>query len=427
MSKFFQKGKLTVIMDAGAGSSGKGKLASYLTESFDDWTFACNAFAPQAGHWVRLDDGSCYFYQTLNSCAYNVDRYEKLYIGPGAILELPALFRELEENKVPAHKLGISPLALILEDGDMAFERGQSGFDGAPMSGTEMGTMRAGSTCHGVGSANARRILRRKSVRTAKDIPALEQYLCDVPAEITARLDRGESGLLEIAQGFQLSLLHSRFYPYTTSRQVTVAQGMSDMFLAPKYAGPVILNLRTYPIRINSKKFIGDDGQHLTWAEVQAGKIHTVYEGNSGTWYPDQTEITWEELTETSGSPVPIMEITSVTKLPRRVATFSKDNVAEAIRYNDAGHGVHLALNFLNYVDHSVSGANLPGQVTSKAWKWIRENLGEHAGLCSILGTGAKTSETVFLEKRFEENARLEQKTLINTQIKQQMANSQSP
>jgi adenylosuccinate synthase len=397
-NRFFKPGKLTICMDGGAGSSGKGKLASYVTENADNWTFACNAFAPQAGHWVRLDDGSTYFYRTLNGCAYNFNKYEKLYIGPGATLELPALFREIQENHVPDHKLGISPLALILEDFDAEFERGEKGFDNTKLVGLSDGTMRTGSTCHGVGSAAARRVLRRASVRTAKDIPELQKYLCDVPGEITSRLDRGESGLLELAQGFQLSLLHTRFAPHTTSRQVTVAQGMSDMFLAPKYAGQVILNFRTYPIRINSKKFIGEDGKHLTWAEVEAGIPHTVYEGNSGGWYPDQHEVDWDYVTKAAESPTKLIEITSVTKLPRRVATFSLENVREAIKYNDTGNGVHLSINFANYVDYAMSGATQVDQITTKMSQWLIANLGNLVNNVMIIGTGPKTSETISLK-----------------------------
>jgi Adenylosuccinate synthetase len=394
----FKPGKLTTVMDGGAGSSGKGKMASYITENAGNFTFACNAFAPQAGHWVRLDDGRQYFYQSLNSCAYNVDRYEKMYLGPGGTIELSALLNEIEHNKVPPRKLGISPLALILEDSDAAYERGQAGFDNSPLLSTDTGTMKTGSTCHGVGSAAARRVLRRASVRTARDITALQQYLCDVPGEIAARLDRGESGLLELAQGFQLSLLYDRFFPNTTSRQVTVAQGLSDMFLPTVYAGPVVINLRTYPIRINSNKYISEDGKHLTKAEVDAGMPHTVFRGDSGGWYPDQAEITWEELTKTSGSPVSIQEITSVTRLSRRIATFSRMNVDEAIKFNDTGHGVHLSLNFANYVDHGMSGCTTSDGITDKFKTWVDTNLStRHKSLLRLIGTGAKTSETICL------------------------------
>ena len=62
---FFNPGKLSFILDAGAGSSGKGVIGSYVCENADNFTFACNAFMPQAGHWVKTDNGKTYFYQTL--------------------------------------------------------------------------------------------------------------------------------------------------------------------------------------------------------------------------------------------------------------------------------------------------------------------------------------------------------------------------
>src|SRR3954469_25056808 len=83
----FTSGKLTIALDGGAGSSGKGKLGSFLCEHAGNWQFACNTFMPQAGHWVRLSDGRKNFYKSLNSCAYLTDRYEKLYIAPGATIE----------------------------------------------------------------------------------------------------------------------------------------------------------------------------------------------------------------------------------------------------------------------------------------------------------------------------------------------------
>jgi hypothetical protein len=746
----FDAGKLTVVMDGGAGSSGKGKMSSFITDQADNWTFACNSFAPQAGHWVRLEDGRQYFYQQLNSCAYNIDKYQKMYIGPGATIELPALLKEIADNKVPTNKLGISPLAAILEDFDSAFERGERGFDNTELTRKSEGTMKTGSTClpykamvetilgpktigwivntrydghvksldekgefrwskvighqalensgkqwvsvhtdadktgvlvatsdhqcayvsdvlapvvqfgeagslrgkyqvrmtkqtpnnlntnhlfgpnqvrvmmgmllgngtihkgsltcdhgskqtqyleykraivggkvsyhesgwsedvcprlstvsnaqtkalrkmlfsegpknvtglfkyadltsfafwymddghlvnrkkrspnmvlrtdkftpaehtaaiawfkevlntddvtvshrnrlrlgsaatsrlskliakyvpesmryklpkedralpfegvrkdtleyganlitkvlpkrlgsklydievadthtfianravvhncHGVGSVAARRVLRSASLRLARDIPELQAYLCDVPGEISARLDHGEAGLMELAQGFQLSLLHGRFAPHTTSRQVTVAQGLSDLFLPTKYAGQVVVNLRTFPIRISSNKYIGVDGKHLTAAEVESGVAHSVYTGSSGDWYPDQIETTWEKVTANAGSPTPIREITSVTKLTRRVATFSKMNALEALKYNDTGHRMHLSINFANYVDNAVAGAtDVDGLMTSRVKNWLDENVGELQSQVCLVGTGAKTHETVIL------------------------------
>jgi hypothetical protein len=389
----FKPGKLTTLLDGGAGSSGKGKIGSFITANADNWQFACNTFAPQAGHWVRLHDGRQWFYQTLNSCAYNHEKFEKIYLGPGAMIELPALLREMEENGIPRSKIGISPVVPILDvELDQGFERGTLGFDGQLIEKRHEGTSKFGSTNHGVGSCAARRILRRPSVKIARDCEQIKDMVCDVPVEIMSRLNKGQAGLLEIAQGFQLSNQHSYHWPYVTYRNVNVAQGFSDMFLPIKYAGDTIINFRTYPIRINSNKYIStEDGRHLTWAEVQNGAPHTIYEGNSGKWYPDQKELDWETLTKISGAKDPIFEITSVTKLPRRVATFSRMNLDESVMYNEAGTDTHISLNFCNYVDAEMEGST--EKITPKFQAWMDEYL---KGVdVRFLGTGACTEDTI--------------------------------
>lgn len=398
----FTPGALTTVLDISAGSSGKGKIGSFVTEHSNSWQFCCNTFMPQAGHWVKLDNGKEYFYQTLNSCAYLVDKYEKMYLGPGCTIELPALKREIDENNVPTHKLGISPIAAILQDIDGAFERGEVDLDGKPVSERHTGTMKSGSTCHGVGACKARKILRRPNIKLARDVPELKEFLCDVPGEVIARLKKGQAGLMEVAQGFQLSYLLAEFYPYCTSRNCTVVAGLDDMMVPTRYIGNVILNIRTFPIRINNKKFIGDNGKHLTWNDVKAGTPHKVETYNSGPGYDDQEEIEWEKLTEMCGSPEPIMEMTSVTKLPRRIFTFSKKNLEQAIKHNDTGRGIYLSVNFANYVDYALTSARGgTDKVTDKMKEWLKENIlpscHEHGAELKFLGTGARTDDMICL------------------------------
>jgi len=408
-NKVFEPGKLTICMDASAGSSGKGKVASFMCEYADNWQFCCNAFSAQAGHWVRFP-GKAYFYQTLNSCAY-LDQYEKMYIGPGSSIELKAFFREIEENNIKPKRLGMHPLATIIQDKDSAFERGEVDFDGKPTK--HEGTMKAGSTCHGVGACRARRVLRRDDVLIAKNIESLKEFICDTSEEIMARLDRGQSGLLEIAQGFQLSLM-GPMYPHCTSRNVTVAAGFDDMMLPVRYAGNVVLNCRTFPIRINSNKYLDESGKHLTWEETQrynqTGRKVTIYHGDSGPGYGDQREISWDDVTKSSGSPIPIIEMTSVTKLPRRVFTFSKENLIQAIRYNSTLGKTFISVNFANYVDYEMTGKHgrLTGSlmrphqnniVTNKFAMWADENiipvLRETKAELIYVGTGAQLDEMI--------------------------------
>jgi adenylosuccinate synthase len=413
----FTPGKLSVLLDAQFGSSGKGKIGSYITEHADNWQFCCDTFMPQAGHWVKLDDGRNFFYQTFNSCAYNHKKFEKMYIGQGGCIELEAFFRELEENKIPHSKIGISPITSILQKIDSEFEKGCCDIDGNPIEYKGI-AIKSGSTAHGCGANKARKILRRKNVLLARDVPELKEYVCDVPGEIMNRLDQGQAGFLEIAQGHALSLGLADIFPFCTSRNCTVAEALDDMMLPPKYAGNVILNLRTYPIRINSKKFVTPDGKHLTWEEAKSGKFeYHEEESYSGNWYPDQQETTWDEITKDSESETPIMEMTSVTKMPRRVATFSIKNVEEAIKHNDTGHKIFLSVNFINYVDKNM--ANLRGYANDdwyygktngiynkdkyrKAIDWLYDNIyvpfNENFTFPLFVGTGPKTNDILIVD-----------------------------
>lgn len=395
MTKLFKAGKITFLMDGQAGSSGKARTSSYLMNKYKgQYQFVCNTFSANAAHWVKLEDGRKFLYKALNSNAYDHESFEKMYIGPGSAFELDTLLQEIEENGLPEHKLGIHPMAVVVQNVDASYEKGVCDFDGG-ISNHHYGTMKTGSTCSGVGAANARRLLRRPDSVLAKDVPELQKYICDVSDEIMARLLCGQSGFQEIAQGFQLSLMHKDFYPHVTYRNVTTSQALSDMFLPPRAAGPVILNFRTFPIRINSKKFIGDDGAHLTWDDIQGGMEHSVLDGDSGGWYKDQLEISWDDLQRVSGSPESLMELTSKTKLPRRVATFSRKNLLESIKFNDCGEGVYTALNFADYVDYSMRGVRSKELITKKFGEWFDTNFANCGAEFILLGTGPLTEDCI--------------------------------
>jgi len=398
----FLPGKLSVLMDAAAGSSGKGKFSAFVCEHADNYQFVCNTFSMQASHTI-VDDTGAYVYKHMNSIAHKHEKFEKMYIGHGAAINVKHLLEEIELTGIPHEKVGISPLAMIIQDIDREFEMGKVDIDGKPIENHD-GTIKYGSTCSGVGAARARRVLRRPNILLARDIPELKPYLCDVPGEIMERLDAGQSGLLEIAQGFQLSYGLPEFYPYCTSRNCTVSAGFDDMMLPPKYAGNVILNLRAFPIRIHSFKYIStEDGHHLSWEEVQSGNVpHDKIESNSGPGWDDQEEISWEDLTEQAGAPELIMECTTLTKLPRRAFTFSKENLEQAIKFNDTGHKVFLSLNFANYISWEINGAKINDKVVlpEKVKNFVKDNIVpvmKQFNNVSLewLGTGAHTDETI--------------------------------
>lgn len=406
-SEFFEKGKLSVALDGGAGSSGKGKIGAYLVKNSGGIDFVCNTFTPNASHTIVEvgDNGNRieYVYKNLNSCAHYHHLFRKMFIGHGSAIHVESLLKEIKQSGLPIKKLGIAPTAMVVTEEDARIEKGEVSLDGKELVTNNHGTIKTGTTASGSGAVRAKKVLRKKNLVLARDVPELKPFLCNVSEEIMNALDNGARGLLEIAQGFQLSYGLSQFYPYTTSRNCSVSGGFDDLLISPKYLGNVLINFRTFPIRIHSKKYISTDGdRHLTWDEVQSGKIpYTTIESYSGDWYDDQKEITWDEVTVVSGSPTPLMECTTLTKLPRRVATFSKKNLEESIRYNQTNSKVFISLNFVNYVDWNCYKSK--DYVSEKIWEFIRGYIhpvtSKYPNVeLKFLGTSEFTDDTIMLK-----------------------------
>jgi hypothetical protein len=383
-------GTLTFILDASFGSSGKGKLSAFLTKK-GCFSFLVTSNSANASHTV-IDGDKKVVFKALPSGSFYHEMIDKVFISPGASFRIEDLLAEMRITGIPRHKVVIHPRATVITDEDAAFERGEVDLDGNPY--THSGTVSTGSTCSGSGAALARKILRRKPA-VASDYFEIEDLIGVTEQEIMELLDQGKCGLFEIGQGFPLSLNHHRFAPNTTSRNVTVSAALNDSLLPPVYAGPVLLNFRTFPIRINSKKYIGLDDSHLTWDQVKDGVPHEVIESYSGSWYPDQEEITWEEVEENIGRAIPdAVKNTTLTKLPRRIATFSSINLSEAIKYNMTQHGVFLSINFMNHVSSEVEDSLSIDTIISddKAWDWVESNIPPcYRDSVAFYGTGHST------------------------------------
>jgi adenylosuccinate synthase len=143
-------------------------------------------------------------------------------------------------------------------------------------------------------------------------------FLCEVPYLLTS----ARSVLLEGTQGTGLSLT-TGYFPYVTSRNTTVAGLCADAGIAPQRVDRTILVIRTFPIRVA---------------------------GNSGPFAPGSFETSWEFL-----GVDPESQRTSVTKLIRRVASFSMQQVVEAVNLNGA---TEIALTFCDYLDPDGRGVD---------------------------------------------------------------------
>lgn len=368
LSHPLSKGRVNVLIDGQWGSTGKGKLSGFLALRSDLALVTCD-FAPNAGHTWRGSHAGVdrvLLTRQIPTSALNVDA--AVAISAGSAISVPLLLRELEELEFLGvrRRLVIDYRALVVEDGHEREERS---------------LLSIGSTAKGSGAALADKTLRR--ARLARDVEELKPYLGDVSQLVSNTLRTGGTILAESAQGFDLSLNHGHDYPFVTSRDVTPATVLNNIGAPVQSVGEVIGCLRTYPIRVG----------HV-FDEVGT-KV-----GDSGPCYGDQREVSWDEVRVSSGSPLDLTELTTVTKRVRRVFTFSRKQYLKFLRICAPSQ---LFVNFANHLDHANCGVRDVHLLSEKTRNWLQklEDVSE-LGLwpyprLSYVGTGPRDEDVVCL------------------------------
>lgn len=311
------KRKVNLIIDLQFGSTGKGLIAGYLARRDRPDTLV-TAWAANAGH-TYIDPAGRKYVHTMLANGIVSPGLNQILIGPGSVIDMDNLHREILQNRdVIGHaQILVHANAAIIEQRHRDEEAG-------PMT-------KIGSTKKGCGAAAIQRIRRNPDdMNTAaalmKDHPVSMFVKVVSPSEYNFALDQGRMIQVEGAQGYSLSMYHG-FYPYCTSRDVSTAQVLADCAIPTgrDWANiRVIGTARTYPIRVANR--FDEKGTQV---------------GYSGPAYPDQVETSFEALGQAT-------ELTTVTKLPRRIFTFSQQQIRDAVRQNGVGE---VFLNFGNYCE----------------------------------------------------------------------------
>lgn len=307
-----QKGKINITMDGQFGSTGKGVLNAYIAERFENTPDICvsNA-APNAGHTYVDANGKKRTTFHLPVSGVLLPETD-IYMCAGSIID-PLLFsQELEDFDIDPHRVTIHPRACILLPEHKAREQSSAS-----------GATNIASTQKGVGAALGDKVARTRGTRVAKDYYCLPDDIRIAEYDLMEAMESGQTVLMEIPQGFSLSLNHGLSYPKCTSRDLTVAQALNDAGVHPSYLGEVIVSLRAFPIRVG----------HIV--NKESGAVI----GHSGPFYADSKELIWSELNQ-------IPELTTVTKRVRRIATFSMIEFEKMLRMN---RPTVVFLNFCNY------------------------------------------------------------------------------
>lgn len=312
---------ISVVFGGQFGSEGKGKTAHFFAKYLNAKA-VIRVGGPNSGHTVIDNNGNPIILKQLPTSAILKDVFS--VITAGNYLNLEILQKEIQLTKIDKGRLYIDPFAVIISEIDLENESN----GGLKES--------IGSTGSGIGSAVSRRVNRDKNLKFAKDEPSLKEYVKNVKSFLRHLLEENERIIIEGTQGFGLSLLHSDYYPFTTSRDTSAAAFVSEAGLSPLDVDDVIMVLRSYPIRVG---------------------------GNSG---PLPLEIDWDKVTKYSGSEQSLIEFTSVTKKVRRVAEFDSEVVKRAIEVNKP---TKIVLNHVDYFDNNCKN----GILTSKAIAQIEE------------------------------------------------------
>lgn len=292
---------VSVVVGGQFGSEGKGKVAHWLART-ENASIVVRVGGSNSGHTVIDDDNNRHVFRHLPTACLLPN--PTLVIGPGSYIDVPVLLKEIEDVRLEASRLIVSPYAAVISE---AHKRAEREWD---LPG------RIGSTGSGTGAAVIERARRSGQVGLASDDPRLQTFLGDTTSYMRAALEKGARIVIEGTQGFGLSVLHSPDYPYTTSRDTSAAAFVSDAGLSPLDVDQIILVIRAFPIRVA---------------------------GCSG---PLPNETTWDAVAKNRGSQG-IREHTTVTGKVRRVGQFDPEVVQAAILANTP---TTLVLNHLDYL-----------------------------------------------------------------------------
>ena len=389
-------GKLLVVQGAQWGSEGKGQVAALLAEREADCAVRTGSI--NAGHTVTFEEKQ--YKMQLVPTAWVV-RGMPLYIGPGAYIEQDILDREVAEVSAA---LGEDIRKRLFIDSRCFIHSSEAKSKAKEANRhVEMGATGKGSSEAVIQKLRSRGDFEQAESLKFSNSTRNEGYnLCDVPAMLMDHYKKGDVILFEGTQGSLLDL-HVGPHPFVTNRSCNAATWIQEAGLSPALNTEVVFVARTFPIRVAGNS--GPMPNETTWPEmwntwnrhlctdyVDPISIHnyqcimdarfeqsisklnelqlaltdipTSYQPHKFT--EDQRRVfkeelsnvpmdAWKSLSDADQENLrPFIEMTTVTKKPRRISKFDLNSYRQACLWNAPNR---VFLGFANYLDPKLWGS----------------------------------------------------------------------
>jgi len=222
---------ITLVVGGQYGGEGKGKVAAFLGKK-DKPDIVPRTGGVNSKHTVVEHGKSFDLRQIPTACAVGFSK--QIVYGAGSLIHIPTLSQEMERLGVPKSRVLIDPQTGILTEENIKEQRSDARYG------------QIGSTFTGTGYATAQRALRKLPL--AKEFSELEDMLGDVAGFLFLQLQKGASLLVEGHQGAGLSNYHGD-YPYTSNRDSTAAELLSELGIGPRYDLRIVLVAKIFPTR----------------------------------------------------------------------------------------------------------------------------------------------------------------------------------
>jgi len=405
---------IVIVQGAQYGSEAKGMVAAALCER-RDIRYAVRTGAVNAGHTVYYK-GKKYVNQQLPTGWVNPKT--RLVLGAGAYINPFQLHDEIE---MIHEATGCWPSILV------DYRAGLHLTEHTERAKQSNRHYKIGATGKGCSEAILDRIRLRGSGgmlfmewcdRNHGMIDKWKFSFGDMAEFLNDAYDRGDSILLEGTQGTLLDLYLGP-YPYTTHKQCTASQWVTEAGLSPSLEYEIVLVARTFPIRVagNSGPLPGE----ISWPELmfevneklrQAGKPFLV-DPKAGKMFLDEwkklgeypyasPEVEASERNRDTMRALPpdvveelgkLFEFTTVTKKLRRVARLNMPLLKYSCKVN---RPAWVALTFLNYEFPELWGAAAPVTTFGAAMSFADDLGGKIGAPVRAVTTGPESKHFIF-------------------------------